>query len=242
MKIDTENSLVKKPEVAYKSELVVKSFEEEKANIEVLIKSSALPKDCSTPEQVYMKWQYGSELGMKKMEALHYLTLISGTQTVNAKGVGFLCKANRLTFKIVKNFEYIYAFDGKEIRAPRKLTPNEAVYGLGLTRDDYNALDKIKQDLIVVARDIEMSMDYGWIEDINKPWLVKWENNPYSFFWSDLPKDLQEKDTYTKYPKRMMIHRCKTAIASMLGILTAPESHEFAMANKIEDIEFEVME
>lgn len=202
-----------------------------KNDIETLVKSGSLPQDCKTSEAVYMKMAYGKELGFSPVQSLHLLTMISGTQTVNAKGVAMLFKLHNYTFRLIHNADYIYSGNGKTIYSGRPLISSEVVANLGMTPDEFRKLDdnpelnKQKQALITTPKDRITKIEYGLVTNKRVEWL-----GFHEYFWSDVKlAGLDTKDTYQKYPKIMMLHRCKTELSKVLGILTAPESEEMAM-------------
>jgi hypothetical protein len=220
---------------------VLLPFEQELEAIKILIKSESLPKDCKTPEQVYMKWAYGAELGFKKVQSLHWLTNISGTITANAKGVGQLLKLHDYTFKIKKDAEFIYGFRDKEVLSPRPLTAGELVPRLSISKEEWEGFSADTQLLIKTPKDRVTTLEYGLCYKEGGIVKTEWIGE-ISYYWSDaLEAKLSEKDTYKNYPKRMMIHRCKTSLASMLGILTCPETEEYAVARGIEDTDYTVI-
>lgn len=211
-------------------------FSDLKEDIEVLVKSGSLPKDCSTPEAAYMKMAYGRELGFTPVQSLHLLTMIQGTQTVNAKGVSRLFALHNYTFRLIHNADYIYAGNGKTHYSGRKLTSPEIVAALGLTPEEFRTLDadpeknKLKQGILTSPKDRITKIEYGIKHSHKVEWL-----GFHEYYWSDVEMaKLHEKDTYKFYPKTMMLHRCKVELSKLLGILTAPETEEMAMVHNID--------
>jgi len=183
-----------------------------------------------------MKMAYGRELGFTPVQSLHLLTMISGTQSVNAKGVGMLFKLHNYTFRLIHNADYIYAGNGKTHYSGRKLTPTEIVAALGLTPEEFRNLDanpeinKQKQNFLTTPKDRITKIEYGIKHGNRVEWL-----GFHEYFWSDVEMaGLHDKETYKKYPKTMMLHRCKVELSKLLGILTAPESEELAMVYNID--------
>lgn len=179
---------------------------------------------------------YGRELGFTPVQSLHLLTMIQGTQTVNAKGVAMLFKLHNYTFKLIHNADYIYAGNGKTYYSGRKLTPTEIVTALGMTADEFRTLDtdpeklKFKQSQLLAPKDRITKIEYGIKLGNRVEWL-----GFHEYFWSDVEMaNLHEKDTYKQYPKTMMLHRCKVELSKLLGILTAPETEEMAMVHNID--------
>jgi hypothetical protein len=209
------------------------SFEALKGNIETLIKSGSLPADCKTQEAVYMKMSYGAELGFKPVESLHLLTMISGTQTVNAKGISRLFALNGYKFRLIKNAEFIYFGEGKTCYSDRLLSIGEIISKLGITPEQFKQLHELKQAAIGKPLDRETEIEYGLINSNNENEVV-WQGT-HKYFWSDaVASELASKETFKKYPKDMMLHRCKVGLSKVLGILTAPEMEEWATVKNVE--------
>jgi len=207
------------------------SFEALKSNIETLIKSGSLPADCKTQEAVYMKMSYGAELGFKPVESLHLLTMINGAQTVNAKGISRLFALNRYGFRLIKNAEFIYFGEGKTCYSDRLLSIGEIINKLGITPEQFKQLHELKQAAIGKPLDRETEIEYGLINSNNE---IIWQGT-HKYFWSDaVASELTSKETYKKYPKDMMLHRCKVSLSKVLGILTAPEMEEWATVENLE--------
>jgi hypothetical protein len=209
------------------------SFEALKGNIETLIKSGSLPADCKTQEGVYMKMSYGAELGFKPVESLHLLTMISGTQTVNAKGISRLFDLNGYRFRLIRNAEFIYFGEGKTCYSDRLLSIGEIISKLGITPEQFKQLHELKQAAIGKPVDRETQIEYGLINSNNE---VVWQGT-HKYFWSDaVASELTGKETYKKYTKDMMLHRCKVGLSKVLGILTAPEMEEWATFKNVETV------
>ena len=158
-----------------------------------------------------MKMAYGRELGFTPVQSLHLLTMIQGTQTVNAKGVAMLFKLHNYTFRLIHNADYIYADEFRTLDTdPEKL--------------------KFKQSQLLAPKDRITKIEYGIKFGNRVEWL-----GFHEYFWSDVEMaKLNEKDTYKQYPKTMMLHRCKVELSKLLGILTAPETEEMAMVHNID--------
>lgn len=242
-------------------------FDDYKEYIANIIASESLPKDCKTPEAVFTKIAYGAELGFNPHQALHYLTLINGTNTVNAKGVGHLFKLHGYEFKCIKNADFIYSYGGKTIYSPRTLPLFDLLPLLEISKEDYNTFPDAKKILVANPVDRITTIEY-WkkekqLEIIKNSILKEVINklkplvsaeilfsvlneikttedlNTHSYYWSwAIQAGLIEKETYTKYPQDMMLHRCKVGLSKVLGILTQPETEEISRIHDIPYTEY----
>ena len=242
-------------------------FEDYKDYINSIIKSGALPSDCKTAEQVFTKISYGAELGFKPHQSLHFITQINGTNTVNAKGVGELYRLHKYQFKLIRNAEYIYSYNGKEIYSPRLLPLYDLLPLLNISKEDFSSFPEPKKAAVGNPVDRVTTIEY-WKEGetfenykntifnevINKlkteissetlfnilQEIKPIKNSTHSYYWSMAVKaELTEKDTYKKYPADMMLHRCKVSLSKVLGILTQPETEE---VSNYENVAYQIIE
>lgn len=185
-----------------------------------------------------MMIEYGKARGMTPIDALHFITPVNGVMATNAKGIGFLLDRARYVFQEVHRAAFIYAGNGKEYISPRVLVPDEVTYKLDITPDEWTKMSDDKRARIAKFRDRITTIKYGFRE----PSGIRWEGE-FSYYLSNaLDAGLMEKETYQKYTGDMFLHRAKTGLSKVLGILTGSETEELAieMGKNIDIVEGEI--
>lgn len=216
-------------------------FESVKDHIEHFIKSGAMPSHVTTSEMAYTMINYGREHGFKPIQSLHFLTPVNGTLTINAKGISAKLSQNNIITLPEKYAAYVYVYRDKEITSERVLQPREVLSRFNLV-EEFNAGDDEKKKLLLsytTPIDRITTLKYGYK---TKDWKINWIGEQ-SYFWSDvLESELDKKDTYLKYPRTMMMHRCKTEICKILGLITESEYEETVHATTQENPDMELID
>lgn len=88
----------------------------EEQSLQLLIDSKSLPAHITNTAIAYTIVQYGKELGIGPMEAIHDLIPINGRLGLSAKLQGALAKRGNVRYKLIRDCEYLYIDDkGNEL-------------------------------------------------------------------------------------------------------------------------------
>lgn len=174
--------------------------------------------------------EYGKARGFSPIDSLHFITPVNGVMSTNAKGVGHLLKEAGYIFKEVYRAAFIYAGNGKEYISPRVLRPDEITYNLNITPEEWSAMSETKRANISAFRDRVTTIKYGFRKSDGK---IEWEGE-FSYYLSNaIDAGLMTKETYIKYTGDMFLHRAKTGLSKVLGLLTGSETEELAVVHNI---------
>lgn len=187
--------------------------EAEREYFETLLKSKALPKHVGNYEQAFLIARMGGDLGFSPTQSFQYIVNIQGTLTINAKGIGILLKREGYILKITHDASFVL-----EDKSFEKIVDRER-------REDgiYDRLTGKKILDRVTVIQYKRAVGNGMIDE-----------GEIEYYWSDAEKaGLTGKDVWKSYPKAMMMNRCKTKLASYLGLLFLPETEEMAVVQGV---------
>jgi hypothetical protein len=184
--------------------------------IEKLIASKALPERINDVNKAFAVLQYGKDLGLSPMQAFHHIVSIKGTYTPDATALAICLRKNKIGTQVLKDCEYLYA-DGETFPINARFRDNPAF-------DEKRPIDANNQPKIQIGYiDRVTEIKYWYKDDI----LNEVITGTVRYYWSDaIASEKANQDTYMKYPKDMLLHKCKTKLAKQLGILSYSDEVE----------------
>lgn len=185
--------------------------ESSRERIEMLISSGSLPSYISNYEKALVIAQMGKDLGFSPTQSFQYIISVQGNLTINAKGIGILLKREGYTFKLKQDAAWVL-----EDKTYETIVNIQAQNGVLIdTITGKRVIDRIT---IMEYRKVHTD---GYVEQ-----------GEVTYLFSDArTAGLTEKDVWKKYPKAMMLNRCKTKMANELGLLHLPETEEIALVH-----------
>jgi hypothetical protein len=200
---------------------------------ETIHKSNLMPTHIKKPQDIIAAVLMGNELGLAPFVAINNIYNFSGKASLGLHIYTALAIKNKVTWKVVKDFQSIYSYSDSKNNTYDEKYVNENKAMFQIVPFPFNNVPNGFTPIvgkIVVSRG--KAIDVSTVIELTRNLNGQITTVTSTFNWSDaITRELATKDNWVKMPKVMMFTRCLSNGIRIIGsdfILGLPEVSEMA--------------